>query len=389
MQRELDLPWIDEREGCLRKRGNLCALFALMLAVGCGDVGETDVLTRPMGDAGDAGAAGTRPVTALDAGTGAAPTTVTTNSCNHVELAFESRRPTVMLLVDRSSSMFDNDLWEPLKAGVLEVVERLSPEVRFGFASYTGEQGGMCPDMTTVDATTTDNFAAIQRAYEALRSPPYKGETPTAASITRVTELLARDPDPGAKFILLVTDGEPDFCDDANVTCARDAVVAAAQDAYRQGIGALVFHVGGKVDRQHLEDVARAGSGETVEDRGGVVAQQCQSPRARYATAGGQGVLFEPDVNDRTALVGALSQAVAGLRSCVFELAGSVQIDPAAAAQGKVEIDGTPVPYGTPDGFRVTGPTAVELLGAACNRLRSQTTERVVIDFPCEALVVI
>lgn len=368
--------------------GRVFGLLCVHWLAACSDGSEVGTLSPSRGDGPqrDDVDASVAPVDRLDGGASFGPTVVA-NSCNHVELTFAAQRPTVMLLVDRSSSMFDANLWEPLKDGVLEVVDRLSSEVRFGFASYTGEQGGTCPDMTTVRASTSAE--AIRHAYEALARPPYKGETPTATSLAKVTEVLASDPDPGAKFILLVTDGEPDFCDDGNVVCARDAVVAAAQDAHRKGIGTLVFHVGGQVDRLHLEDVARAGSGEGVEDRGRAVAMQCPSPRGTYADAGGQGVLFEPDVNDRDALVGALSEAVASLRSCTFELAGRVQIDPAGAMLGRIEIDGTPVPYGAPDGYRLNGPSTIELLGAACEQLRRPATERVAIDFPCEVINVI
>ena len=365
-------------------------LLASLLGGGCGDdatrEGSTDSVAPPGGADGELGPnardAGASPTARPDDGAGA---------CNQVEIRFDARPPTVVILVDRSSSMFEQNLWQPLKEGVLESVARLQSEIRFGFASYTGQQGGTCPDMTSVAATRTGNLPAIQAAYDALEAPSYKGETPTSLAIAQIAaQLEPRADEPaGPRFILLVTDGEPDFCDDGNVVCARDAVVAAAQDAHARGVGTLVFHVGGQVDRQHLEDVARAGSGETVADRGGVVAQQCARPRARYSTAGGPGVLFEPDVSDRGALVSALSEAVAGLRSCTFDLRGELRIDPDAARLGTVEIDGVPVPADETKGYRFSGPGELELRGEACARLRRPTVTRVRFDFPCEAVVVI
>ena len=60
-----------------------------------------------------------------------------------------------------------------------------------------------------------------------------------------------------------------------------------------------------------------------------------------YAASGGDAPFFEPDVNDRAALMVALSSAIASARSCVFDLQGRVQIELALADQGIVELDGT------------------------------------------------
>ncbi len=62
------------------------------------------------------------------------------DDCNKVEIEFAPRVPSVFILVDRSSSMFERNLWAPLKDGVLAVIDRLDEEIRFGFSSYTGAQ---------------------------------------------------------------------------------------------------------------------------------------------------------------------------------------------------------------------------------------------------------
>src|SRR5690606_382180 len=157
----------------------------------------------------------------LDGGSGPAPIPTPDggkDDCNQVEINFESKVPAVFILVDRSSSMFERGLWEPLKNGVLSIVEQLDRDVRFGLSSYTGQAGGTCPDLTSTVMVTDDNFASIKSAYDAITAPNYKGETPTARSIDEVVKVLAKEPASTPKFILLVTDGEPDFCDDPNVT---------------------------------------------------------------------------------------------------------------------------------------------------------------------------
>jgi len=282
--------------------------------------------------------------------------------------------------------MFERSLWNPLKEGVLSVIDQLDSEIRFGFSSYTGARGMMCPELTSVVPIADGNYNAIKQAYDAVQKPQYKGETPTSLAHQEVVKLLLKEPEKSPKYVLLVTDGEPDFCDDPNVTCSRDAVVAAAQAGFAQGVGTFIFSVGGEVSRTHLGDVANAGVGLPVEDHDMAVRYQCPNSVATYGASNGQAPFFEPDVQDRNALVAALSAAIAGVRSCVFDLQGKVKIDLKLADQGEVAIDGARVPYGGADGYRMNNETQLELLGGACTRLRKPETQRVSIDFPCKAI---
>jgi hypothetical protein len=311
------------------------------------------------------------------------------DGCNRVEIDFQPRTPNVFVLVDRSSSMFDQGFWEPLREGVLAVIERLDTTVSFGFTTYTGQEGGVCPDMSGVDTIALGNAEAISQAYRALGAPPYRGETPTGAAIAWVVERLAEAEIEGPNFILLVTDGEPDFCDNPNPTCSRDAVVAEVQRAHAAGIGTFIFSIGGGVNASHLHDVANAGTGQPVSDHDMAVKYQCGTPRATYDTSDGDAPYFEPDVTNQDSLVTQLGTVVAGVKSCVFDLAGQVQINLQQAADGVVEIDGVRLAYDDADGWRMNSATQLELTGAACERLKQPDTRSVLIDFPCEAVVVL
>jgi hypothetical protein len=335
--------------------------------------------TTPSSGASDGGFANRQ----LDA---AATTLGKSSGCNEVEIKFEARTPTVMLLVDRSSSMFERGFWEPLKSAVLEVVNALQNDIRFGFATYTGLHGGTCPDLMSVPIAK-GNFNAIQTAYQAVTVPTFKAETPTSAAIDSVSTILKADSDPGPKFILLVTDGEPDFCDDPNPVCSRDAVVASAQAAYKQAIGTFIFSLGGDVDRTHLQDVANAGTGQGVMDHNMAVAQQCGGVRASYGSTSGTAPFFEPDATDQQALVTQLRSVSASVRSCVFELQGKLRIKLDLAPMGSVLINDQSIAYGS--GWRMNSETELELLGSACDQLRRPETQRVLIDFPCEAVSVL
>lgn len=379
------------------------AAGALVAALGCGTQGDPAAPDR--GTAGERASVVPQNSTTLPPAEGAdtaQPTSpivamskpvLTRDDCNKVAINFAPKVPSVFILVDRSSSMFERSLWEPLKKGVLAVIDQLDGEMRFGFSSYTGERGHTCPDLSMIVPVAKDNYPAIERAYEGIEAPMFKGETPTAAALSEITILLEEPNDqpdaftsPGPKYILLVTDGEPDFCDDPNVTCSRDSVVGAVQKAFEQGIGTFVFSIGGQVDRTHLGDVANAGVGNPVEDHQMAVMYQCPEMHGTYAAENGSAPFFEPDVNDQQALVDALTSAIAGVRSCVFDLQGKVQIDLSMADQGLVTIDGIPIPFGPPDGFRMNTPTQLELLGSACTQLKQPETLQVSIDFPCKAI---
>jgi hypothetical protein len=326
------------------------------------------------------------------------PGGVTTGGCNQLQVAFESTTPTALIVVDRSSSQWDgepNHNWEPVKAGLIDVISKVQDKINIGLVTYTGQNGGACPDMVPPLANVTfakGNLDSIRSALEAIQKPTFKGETPTAAAINQAVPVLLAAAPGGEKFILLVTDGDPDFCNDGDQVCPMDAVVGAVQAAKTQGIGTTVFglqRTGVALSGQHLTDVANAGAGlpvrqpiQRLEDFQG----RCQGPAlGTYAAAGGTAVPFLANATDRAALTTALDQVVAGIRSCTFELAGSVKVDLSRASQATIRIDETtPLTYDDSNGWRMVTETQVEIMGAACSQLKSAQTRGINFDFPCE-----
>ena len=154
------------------------------------------------------------------------PTGDPPESCQKAEVVFEPKIPTVFVLVDRSGSMFRDEPkpWVPLKTAVLETVSELQSEIRFGFGAFTGEADQTCPMFDSVGADF-DNLTKIQTLYDSLQAP-IKGETPTMRVLALVREALVADPTDGPKYILFVTDGEPDYC----------GVLSCATDRQREGV---------------------------------------------------------------------------------------------------------------------------------------------------------
>ena len=104
---------------------------------------------------------------------------------------------------------------------------KLQADIRFGFGAFTGEVGQTCPMFDKVPIAL-NNSDAIATVYKKL-GRPQKGETPTAKVLTQVRDILKADASPGEKYILFVTDGEPDYCDDPNPICPVDSVVGGLQ----------------------------------------------------------------------------------------------------------------------------------------------------------------
>jgi hypothetical protein len=273
-----------------------------------------------------------------------------------------------MILVDNSSSMYEprETLWDALYTALMNptmgAVKPLESKIRFGFASYRGpdnqavaEDNPACAQIEMVGsvnpatvAPALDNHTAIDTVYQALgvqgRSPPSgaQWETPTGHAIRRVaTTLGAFNPMPaGPKYILLVTDGNPNTCMVGDPQCGQDQSVAAVQAAYTAGIGTFVLGIGdivgantGCVPEQqrcganHLQDIANAGTGQPVVEPPATYCYQscvagsmggCGTYLSTYMPAGGTAPYFTATspAEIRTKLTELLSDVV----SCTIML---------------------------------------------------------------------
>jgi hypothetical protein len=325
--------------------------------------------------------------------------------------------PTVLMLVDNSSSMFEprETLWDALYQALMSdtgPVKGLQSQIRFGFASYKGflgtsEEDPACAEIESV-APALDNYAAIDTLYTDLGTQ-WTGngqawETPTGHAIGRVLgdlSALQTDP-PGPKYILLVTDGNPNTCQVPNPQCGQDFTVKAVQDAYAAGVGTIPFGLGDIVAQPndgcphsarcgelHLQDIANAGAGLPVEaPPPELVYEQCNdkigkmligaysatSPvaeNAKYFTASTPETLA-------TELTALLSSVV----SCTIDMDVIVTGNP---MNSQVLLNGNPIVYGDTAGGWIleANKYQVTLQGTACTTLQIPGSE-VDIKFFCD-----
>jgi len=398
---------------------------ALAAAASCSAGGGTGSGGRRLGSSG-ASSAGAGSLV-LDPG-GATGNRPGDTSCQHVEVNFVPKIPTVFVLVDRSDSMFLPDSktqvasWEPLKAGVLSVVKELEGKVRFGFGAFTGQQSGMCPIFESI-APALNNAAAISGVYPAGRVPGATGETPVIQVLPLVKALVEQPGNDGDKYVLFVTDGEPDFCDNGDSKCAMDAVVAGVQKLASAGIHTLVFGIGSSIIQDSsifLQALANAGAslppplpfGASNEEQdvcyackgvqpwvmqwpspaGVALDANCMTVGAQtlgqYGIAATNATVYHPDPAKQGELTEQIASVVKGIKSCAFDLGGDISVNLALLDHAKVSIEGQPIPLSPDNGWRMNSPTQAELVGSGCAIWKDPAHTHIDFDFPCDIIVV-
>ncbi len=328
-------------------------------------------------------------------GTGGAP------GCIEVDVSFEPQIPTVLLLIDRSASMRDEDgfgaavkeavdsgtytlgdcptngdwRWNVVRDVLMNpekgIVKPLEERVRFGMSLYSSsngnENGATCPVLIDVPIALNNHQAMLDK----FLCSDILDDTPTRESLLAAASTLSAFDEPGPKLIVLATDGEPDTCNCADPggrpsipqECREPGVfdqfqadvVATAREIYDQDITIHVINVSTPSNaslQQHLEDVAAAGGGEVYPG-------------------------FSPG-----ALAKAFEEIIDGVRSCVIDLDG--EIAPGKESTGKVTLDGEPLTLDDPNGWQVNTPSQIELLGDACEAIKSGGHD-LAISFPCES----
>jgi hypothetical protein len=379
-------------------------------------------------------------------------------ACQSLQVMFEPKIPTVYLLVDRSGSMFDcisttnveascptlaDTTWAKLRDGILPVVQSLEAQVRFGFATISGSNpsmGGTCP-MSSLVMPAFNNHAAIAAQYNNQPAAPnstqggVKWETPTAQMLQMIGGQLTADTTPGGKYILFVTDGEPDYCGDGNLLCPPDSVIWRLQQLKQMEITTIVFGVMATAIQSLppgvLDAFANAGAGEptvaplrdnstrledffdqcfnmgapNVNDApGGWTADflsvpanaSCATDRnpcrgrtlGTYSPTKGPTTPYRPDVTNQQALINQLAAALSGVKSCVFDLS-QFRINTARLAEATVKIEGNTVPLDatSTNGWNMNSPTQLELFGPACTTWRAPNTDTIDFGFPCDIIV--
>jgi len=330
------------------------------------------------------------------------------SGCIDVDVEFTPQIPTVLLLIDRSGSMSaegnfdkavqaavddgtytlgdcpkDNDWrWNVVRDVLMSptkgIVKPLEDQVRFGLSLYSSNNGQvkagkpeeidetkMCPVLLEVPIALGNHQAMLDE----FKCNDIADDTPTGESLLAAAATLNAFKEPGPKIIVLATDGAPDSCecpDTGNTVPAKcnepgvpdqikAQVVATAKEIHDGDITVHVINVSTPSEanlQKHLADVAEAGGGNVYPG----------------FSPGDLSTAFDDIIN--------------GVRSCVIDLSG--EIAKGKASTGVITLDGEALTLDDADGWQVNSPSQIELLGAACDTIKSGEHD-LSIKFPCES----
>jgi hypothetical protein len=311
------------------------------------------------------------------------------------------------------------DRWEAMRAAVKEL-RPFATDVIFALTTYTSFNmtGKTCPDMPQLGTVAmgklgVDAFDALLKAIPASKDalPASKSETPTGAAIKAGAEALLKFNVAGPKYLLVITDGDPDTCKNFDPQCGQDLAIGAAQAAFTSGVKTFVVGLSEDVDDTFLNDLAHAGQGQEVvpvasndlfciqgEPKEGTTVGNdfFNNWRANAnGTYGADGMKYKEELFFKPKDVGTFStqvkQVVNGVRSCEFKMDTAVKRD--AAGKGGVRLEtkagAMDLKFGDPNGWALSTENdfTVVFNGTACEALKNDAEPHVKIEFPCEIRV--
>jgi hypothetical protein len=102
---------------------------------------------------------------------------------------------------------------------------------------------------------------------------------------------------------------------------------------------------------------------------------------------------YQPSASDETMLTTQLSAALAGVKSCSFDLSDvggkSIKVDTTKLASAMVKIQGTAIPLDATNGWNVTttAPSTLVLSGNACKTWQTPNNDNISFAFPCSTII--
>jgi hypothetical protein len=272
--------------------------------------------------------------------------------------------------------------WEAMHTALMDPVEgvvaRLQSVAYFGMVLYAGNidqpivfpwdpapppSTEPCPQLITVDPQL-NSYDALDQSFP---DQPLGGWTPTALALKEAYRFIPNpesvsENDPGHRYVVLCTDGEPNDCADSAdaITDGPDTdfegPVSAVTEAANNGVKTFVVSLasGGAQFQQHLEQLAQTGS--------------TGSPA------------FSPATTDD--LVRRLTEIVGGAVGCRVLLNGTVAVG--EECRGEVLLNGQVLQCNGPDGWILADEKHIELQGTACETLMNNPTAILHAGFPCD-----
>jgi len=279
-----------------------------------------------------------------------------TTTCEKLNLTAMGNAPDMLIVLDRSTSMLMGR-WDPSASAIKQFTGGLDETVSFGLMLFPAAGGDICAP-GKVDVPVGE-MNAQKIAATLTMSPPTQfpiGATPTstalAAALTALDPQDCADCIPKPKYVLLVTDGEPNCADDpvGDSNRAIDALTAK---------GVKTYVIGYNLASNPNSSMIMNG----------------------FAQHGGTDKFYP--VEDQAGLVKELTRLAGELVPCEFALMDDIG-DPSYV---RVQIDGKTYNYGTD--WKVDGRKIVlDPMGGACPKLRDAKLHDLKITRECDMVPV-
>ena len=291
-----------------------------------------------------------------DSATASSSSSSSSNACDKLDLTAMATPPDILIVLDRSTSMLMGR-WDPSVAAVKEFTAGLDQTVSFGLMLFPAKSDDICaPGMVDVPVGEM-NAQKIATSLAASPPTPFPlGATPTStslmAALTALDPMDCADCIPTPKYVLLVTDGEPNCAEDpvGDTNRAIDALTAK---------GVKTYVIGYDLSANPNSVMIMNG----------------------FAQHGGTDKYYP--VEDQASLVTELTRVAGELVPCEF----SLKEDIADPSYVRVEIDGKTYSYGTDwtvDGSKIV----LDPMGGACPKLRDAKLHNVKVTRECDPVPV-
>lgn len=262
--------------------------------------------------------------------------------------------PNVFILLDRSSSMRENDKWNKAVNAINAMADSLSSEARFGLATYDHSQGD-CGPSTRRLPLGTHSASAIKMSIANLM--PNRG-TPTAVALGDVLRNNWTDDgnDPKnsqrKKAVILITDGKTNDC-----AGGHGGAVMQIQSLKNKNITTYAIGFGSGANPMQLSEYAQAGGS------------------SRYYTA-----------NDTSTLVQALRDVIAENIGCRYAVDARTDEFNADRIWVELTVNGQSfmLKDNSNDGYQYDPRSnTLSIVGSSCDALTNTPNARIKIDLGC------
>ena len=313
-----------------------------------------------------------------------------TDTCAESTFIVDKPLVDVLIVLDRSGSMCQDDLWEPMRDATIQVVTNMEDEVNFGLELFPGETlntGVNCVNPTiAVEIGTLGTSDVISTHLNDL-DPICGGATPTAAALVNAKTYLNGLGGESKKYVLLATDGAPN----CNTSLDRQTCICTTPSGCAGVWGQTISCLDDARTYLASQDVFDAGYPVYVMGMGGALGDWGYVMNNIAISGGTEHYYPVSDVND---LVSTFEIMLEEMISCEFNIDWD-QLPPQASEDPmKVNLygDDEAIPYNigciNEMGWQWLDNDTAELCPGACNKLRAKEWLDIRVTFGCTTIVV-